>query len=171
MKPIAPFFLLFFLSNALAQIWIQGTVQKITDGDTFHLLSGGQTVKVRLYGIDAPEKKQEHGTVATEALRQLCSQQNVKVKVHNTDRYGRSVGELWLNDTLHVNLWMLQQGHAWWYQAYAKKRPDFEEAQLKAQSERVGLWADKNPLPPWEWRSLQKSQKQKSKKQKKKARS
>lgn len=156
-------FLLTFALSTFAQVWLQGSVEKISDGDTFRLLSNGQIVKIRLYAIDAPESKQEYGQASKAALESVIRGKNVKVKVIDTDRYGRSVGELWVGDTLDVNLWMVKNGHAWWYEAYGKKRPDLGTAQQKARSARLGLWNNESPEAPWEWRSAKRSAQDKAK--------
>jgi len=140
-----------------AQVWTQGTVEKVSDGDTFRMLANGQIVKVRLYGIDAPESKQDFGPQSKAALTGLVLGKNVKVKITDTDRYGRSIGELWIGDTLDVNLWMVRNGYAWWYKAYGKMRPDLEAAQNQARSSKRGLWTASSPQEPWEWRSEKRS--------------
>ena len=160
------FFLLLLAFCAHAQLWMQGQVEKVSDGDTFRMLSNGQVVKVRLYGVDTPESKQEYGPEAKAALQGLVLGKQVKVKIRNTDRYGRSVGELWLGDTLDVNLWLVKHGHAWWYQAYGKDRPDLASAEKQARSSRLGLWAKGEPQAPWEWRSEKRSAQAKKKKKK-----
>lgn len=162
------FFAFLLLASVLhAQIWVQGTVEKVSDGDTFRMLANGQVVKVRLYGIDAPESKQEHGLVAKAALDSLILGKNVKVKVTDTDRYGRSIGEIWLGDSLEVNLWLVNHGHAWWYKAYGKNRPDLGKAEATARTARRGLWAAANPQEPWDWRSEKRSRQDKKKAKKK----
>lgn len=154
---------LLLTSTLHAQIWMQGSIEKISDGDTFRLLANGQVVKIRLYGIDAPESKQDYGPQSKAALAKLLAGQLVKVKVLDTDRYGRSVGEIWLGDTLDVNLWMVQNGHAWWYKAYGKNRPDMGEAEALARELQRGLWATGTPQAPWEWRAERRSAQDKSK--------
>jgi endonuclease YncB( thermonuclease family) len=162
-------FLAFTASPALAQdgVWIQGVVEKVSDGDTFNMRANGQVVKVRMYGVDTPEKKQEFGPEATRSLDSLILGKTVKVLVHNTDRYGRSVGEPWLGDTLNVSLWMVRHGRGWWYKSYSKKRADLESAEALARKENLGLWQNPDPTPPWEFRKQKKS-KSKSKKNKNK---
>lgn len=155
--------LLVLAISTFAQVWLKGSVEKVSDGDTFRLLSNGQIVKIRLYAIDAPESKQEYGPAAKAALESVIRGKSVKVKVIDTDRYGRSVGELWIGDTLDVNLWMVKNGHAWWYEAYGKKRPDLGGAQRKAQSAQLGLWKNGTPEAPWDWRSAKRSAQDKAK--------
>jgi len=147
-----------------AETWVKGIAQDIYDGDTFKLKEGGQIIKVRIYGIDAPEMNQEYGAESGKALRELMDGKEIRLRIQNKDAYGRTVGEPWIGDSLNVSLWMIENGHAWWYKSYSKKRTDFQEAERGAKAKKLGLWAGSKPLPPWEFRSESK----KSKKSKKK---
>ena len=96
-----------------------GRVVGISDGDTVSVLREGKAVKVRLYGIDTPEKKQPFGTQARQTASALAFQQEVTVTVKATDRYGRLVGEVRLPDGQSLNASMVSAGMAWWYRPYA----------------------------------------------------
>jgi endonuclease YncB( thermonuclease family) len=73
------------------------------------------------------------------------------VEVTDTDRYGRLVGEVWIGE-LDLNKWLVQHGLAWWYTHYAPNRQDLADAEKQARRERIGLWADPAPMPPWDFR-------------------
>jgi len=131
---------------------LRGQATRITDGDTFTLrYSSTEDERVRLHGIDAPERAQPHGSAAGAALASLIEGREVRVEVVDRDNYGRLVGRIWVDD-LDVNLAMVRDGHAWWYEYYAKDRHDLEQAEDAARRAQRGLWAQRNPIPPWEWR-------------------
>ena len=110
-----------------------------------------EKARVRLHGIDTSERDQPYGKEATSALDALI-ETKVFVEEQDTDRYGRLVGVLYTADGLNVNLEMVCSGHAWWYERYARFDSDLEDCQESAQEARLGLWADENPMAPWEWR-------------------
>jgi endonuclease YncB( thermonuclease family) len=129
----------------------QGLTIAIKDGDTIVVLTNDkQQVTVRLDSIDAPEKKQDYGNAAKKALSGLVYKKWVKVDSHKTDRYGRAVGEVWLEGRL-INLEMVESGMAWVYRKYAKD-PAYYAAEEKAKAAKLGLWALSNPKAPWEFR-------------------
>ena len=107
--------------------------------------------RVRLHGIDTPERDQPYGKQATSALDALIKTR-VFVEEKDTDRYGRLVGVLYTAEGLNVNLEMVCSGHAWWYERYARFDSGLEDCQESAQGARLGLWADDSPVAPWEWR-------------------
>jgi len=132
--------------------WVKGIAQDVHDGDSFKLKVAGQIIKIRMYGVDAPEKNQTYGEEAGKALRTLIDGKEIRLKITDKDRYGRTVGEPWLGDSLNVSLWMIKNGHAWWYKSYSKKRIDFKEAEEEAKVKKLGLWVDDKPTAPWEFR-------------------
>jgi len=130
---------------------LMGTVVGITDGDTFTLLTENRKQqKIRLYGIDCPEKKQPFGTVAKNQLSELIFGKKVKVEVRDYDRWGRMVGMV-LRDESNVNEEMLKSGYAWQYSKYDKSLR-WSELEKTARAAGMGLWVEANPTPPWEWR-------------------
>ena len=145
--------------------WVKGIAQDVHDGDTFKLKVAGQIIKVRMYGVDAPEKNQLYGEEAGKALRDLIDGKEIRLQITDKDRYGRTVGEPWLGDSLNISLWMIKNGHAWWYKSYSKKRIDFKEAEEEAKAKNLGLWAADKPTAPWDFRS-QPKKKNNSKKKK-----
>jgi endonuclease YncB( thermonuclease family) len=129
-----------------------GKVVGISDGDTLSVLRDGKDVKVRLYGVDTPEKAQAFGTQARKFTGDLVFQQVVAVQIRATDRYGRFVGEVLLPDGRSLNQVLVQAGMAWWYQRYAPNEPILAQLEAEARAARRGLWADAHPVPPWKWR-------------------
>jgi len=130
-----------------------GVTVSVTDGDTLKVAAGSRTLKVRLWGIDAPELAQPYGTSATLELRRLTAATTFTLEIKSRDRYGRTVAILILPDGRQVNKLMLVAGAAWWYQAYARKAADLMFAQDAARAARRGLWREANPTPPWAFRA------------------
>lgn len=143
----------------------------ISDGDTLTARCGepGQyeQVKVRLQGIDAPERKQPFGERARQALAELTFQKAAELRCNKLDRYKRHVCSVWVKPdeapgpvkTLDAGLAMVTQGMAWWYRSYAREqspqeRGQYEFAEQEAKAHRAGLWRDSEPIAPWEWRKL-----------------
>jgi endonuclease YncB( thermonuclease family) len=130
-----------------------GDVVSIADGDTQTLLDDSKTQhKIRLAGIDAPEKGQAFGTKARENLAAKVFRQKVRIEVIDVDRYRREVGRIFLGDRF-INMEMVRDGFAWRYVQYDKPG-EFTNAEDEARARRRGLWAEPNPTPPWEWRRI-----------------
>lgn len=128
-----------------------GKVVGVSDGDTLTVLSSDyQQVTVRLAQIDAPEKRQDFGQAAKQALAEQVYQQTVNVDYQERDKYGRVVGKVLLNGT-DINLEQLKRGMAWVYRQYATD-PAYFAAETQAQQAALGLWSQANPIPPWEFR-------------------
>jgi len=131
---------------------LTGKVFKVTDGDTFTLLTAEwYEYIIRLHGIDAPERDQPHGIEASRALTRSLDDRKVTVMIEDIDDYGRLVGQVDLEGN-NINLAMVKGGHAWWYKQYAKSNHALAEAEADARAADIGLWADINPVPPWIWR-------------------
>lgn len=134
-----------------------GKVIKITDGDTVNVLTNdNHTHKIRLSGIDAPEKKQAFGNRSKQALAELIDGKTVSVEFNKLDRYKRVVGKITFNG-LDVNLRQIKLGLAWHYKKYEKEqdvddRSIYANAEYIAQRDKVGLWYDENPIAPWDFR-------------------
>ena len=133
-----------------------GRVVGISDGDTLTLLvpdgSSYKQVKIRLAEIDTPESKQPYGTRARQALSDLVFNKQARVVVETTDRYGRTVGRVYV-DNVDVNAEMVKQGAAWVYRQYAKDQ-SLLALEQQAKAAKRGLWAlpEAQRMPPWEWR-------------------
>ena len=124
---------------------------KVADGDTLTILDAENTQhRIRLHGIDAPEKRQAFGEKAKQHLSSLVFGKDVVVKVQDTDRYGRVVGKVFA-DGADANLEMLKAGYAWHYKHY-DSTPAYAAAEIEARATHKGLWADKNPIEPWSFR-------------------
>ncbi len=129
-----------------------GRVVRVADGDTVSVLDGrGDQHKIRLFGIDSPERDQPHGTRAGKALADKVDGKQVGVVVVEKDDYGRTVGTIYLGDT-NINAAQVDAGNAWWYRYHAPHERHLEVAEQRARSARRGLWQDDNPVPPWDWR-------------------
>lgn len=140
---------------------LQGRVVRVADGDTVTVLDESNTqFKIRLMGIDAPEKKQPFGTKSKESLSGLVFNKQVAVEYKKRDKYGRIVGKI-LVDGVDANLEQIKVGLAWHYKKYVKEQPvadraTYSQSEVLAKAERRGLWIDPNPTSPWYWRKLQK---------------
>lgn len=136
---------------------IEGEVIKVADGDTVTVLdAGNKQHRVRLTGIDAPERRQAYGSKSTESLVDLVYLKNVTVQSSGTDRYKRVLGKVLL-DGLDVNLEQVKRGFAWHYKHYAKDQTSedqrtYAEAEVLARRQQLGLWVLESPIPPWEYR-------------------
>ncbi len=134
---------------------ITGKVINVKDGDTIVLLDGdNKQHTIRLAEIDAPEKAQDFGQVSKQNLSTLIFGKNVTVKVTTTDKYGRSIGNVYLNN-LWINLKQVEDGLAWHYKAYSKS-DQIANAEIAAKSKKLGLWVNPNAVAPWIWRKSKK---------------
>ena len=136
---------------------LTGRIVGINDGDTVTLLDANQRqYKIRLTGIDAPEKKMPFGQRSMEHLSDLIFSKDVQVETEKLDCYGRTLGKV-LFDRKDINLAMINAGLAWHYKKYqreqsASDRLLYLHAEDPARQQRIGPWRDPNPTPPWEWR-------------------
>jgi len=149
-------FILFFAFSTKSSFFSQSNeflrVIGIKDGDTVVLLTAAKTeITVRLSEIDAPERKQAFGTVSRTFLSDLIFGKEVKLEKLGTDRYGRTLGFIYLRNGTNVNLEMVKNGMAWQYEKYSKSAV-LKKAQASAKSMKVGLWRDPYPVAPWEFR-------------------
>jgi endonuclease YncB( thermonuclease family) len=147
---------------------LEGTVTGIADGDTLYVLDGARNShKIRLLGIDAPERGQPFGERSKQSLARLTFRKPVSVDWHERDSYGRILGRVRVATAdcrqshcpkkLDANLEQVRLGLAWWNKKFADSQfPGdarlYEKAEQQARSEQAGLWADRNPVPPWRWR-------------------
>jgi endonuclease YncB( thermonuclease family) len=119
--------------------------------------------KIRLAGVDAPEKGQPFGQKSKQTLADMVAGQSVFVEWYKRDRYGRIVGKV-LSENQDVNLVMVRFGMAWWYRKYAHEQSDedqrfYEQAETEARREKRGLWIDQRPMAPWDWRDYRRTHK------------
>lgn len=136
---------------------IDGLVVGVADGDTITVLDADKVQhKIRLAGIDAPEKKQPFGKRSKQSLSDLVFAKTVTVETNKVDKYRRNVGKV-LVDGVDANLVQVQRGFAWHYKAYESEQPAIDrkvyaEAENEARAAKMGLWSDAGPVPPWEFR-------------------
>lgn len=129
-----------------------GKVVNVTDGDTVVVLRAGNIQeKIRLAEIDCPEKSQAFGQRAKQFTLDKAAQKNVTVEVRDHDRYGRTVGEVFLPDGKSLNRELVRNGYAWWYRRYSKDK-SLGELEAQARKARRGLWSDPAAVAPWDWR-------------------
>ncbi len=132
-----------------------GRVVGVSDGDTITVLHDGKAERIRLHGIDCPEKRQAFGNRAKQFTSNLVFAKTVTVQILDRDRYGRTVGVVLLPDGRSLNHELVRAGLAWMYRRYTNDQSlsDLEE---EARLARRGLWADSHAVPPWEWRVMRK---------------
>lgn len=116
------------------------------DGDTFHI----NKTTIRMLGIDAPELKQPYGIQSRDYLKGLILNQEVQVDIKAKDKYGRSLGWVYRKD-VNINELLIKQGKAWAYEV--PKKSTLRQLEAEARQKKLGLWADSNPQPPWEFRA------------------
>jgi len=163
--------LLALLAGPASATLLEGRVINVADGDTLTVLDDRhQSHKVRLAGIDAPERGQPFGGRAKDALTTLTKQQRVSVEGGKTDRYRRRIGIVRVAPTecpacapsIDVGLALIGTGMAWHYRAYEREQPVAEReryrmAESGARTAQLGLWADAAPTPPWDWRRVRRA--------------
>jgi len=133
---------------------IEGKVVGVHDGDTITILREKKQYKIRLDGIDAPELSQAYGQVAKRFASEFAFGKIARVEVHGIDRYGRYLGEVFVNGQ-SLNKAILAAGLAWHYKQYSKD-PVLASLEAQARFKRIGLWKDPSPIPPWEYRKRKK---------------
>ena len=149
--------LLSAVSLAIQAATFVGKVVGISDGDTIKVLdSNKKEHKIRLMGIDAPEKSQAFGAASKQALSNYIYQKEVTVEYKKKDRYQRILGKVIL-DKQDICLAMISDGMAWHYKDYEKEqsktdRDLYSQSELKARQAKIGLWIEKHPVSPWIFR-------------------
>lgn len=144
---------LFYVVSASAGELV-GLVAKVADGDTLTILDAGRhQIRIRLADIDAPEKRQAFGTRSRQSLAELCAGKVATVEDRGTDRYGRTIGRVMCSG-IDANAEQVSRGMAWVYQRYASPTSALYRLEADAREARRGLWRDKNPVAPWEWRRM-----------------
>lgn len=131
-------------------------VEDILDGDTIALrASSGEKIRVRLYGVDAPELHQSGGREAAKFATLLLRSETVSLRIMDTDPYGRTVGLILLQDGRSGNAELVKAGHAWVYRAHCHEEPmcaSWYAYEHLAKREGRGLWRSGKAIPPWRWR-------------------
>lgn len=153
MKKLITFSVLLILSvSSFAQSYT-GRAVNVSDGDTFTLLlSDNTTIRIRLYGIDCPEKGQDFGNKAKDFTKRYLNEKTIVVEQKDTDRYGRVVGiAICGGCTQSLNEELLKAGFAWHYTHY-DQNPKWEALAQAARNARIGLWQQSDAIAPWEFR-------------------
>ena len=157
MKLLLSFLLIFSVCTASASKIIQGKVVSVADGDTITVLDANKTQhKIRLQGIDAPEKAQAFGAKSKQALYEMVHGKTVQVSFEKSDKYGRILGKVLLDgqDICHQQI---KAGLAWHYKKYQNQQPladrdAYSASETAAKNEKLGLWSDPRPVAPWDFR-------------------
>jgi micrococcal nuclease len=155
---ISCFWICFLSLPIYGQFDLYAQVVRVTDGDTITIQAGNLEFRVRLHGIDAPDLRQPMGTEARLMLQRLLGvgtgrisdPPTVRLMVTDIDRFGRIIARVFVEDQ-EVNLSLLELGYAWHYLEFDQSQ-DYVRAQEIAQRTRLGLWAEDDPIAPWEWR-------------------
>ena len=135
---------------------------KVSDGDTLSVQKVengkfvGEVMKIRMFGIDAPEKTQDYGIESKQALEKLVSGKTLEIEEKNRDRYGRTVAVVYVNGK-NVNEEMVKNGNAWWYQEYDKKDTKMQAYQENAKKNKLGLFGKRGYVEPWNYRKEKKA--------------
>lgn len=133
---------------------------RVSDGDTITVLDANRMQhKIRLAGIDAPEKRQAFGNVSKQNLARLVLQKEVTVEYDKRDRHGRVVGKVFVEGN-DICIRQIEDGLAWHFKKYEEEQPAvdrvrYKSAESTARAASVGLWRDPHPVPPWEFRKRQ----------------
>ena len=162
------FVIIFTLNINYLRADFTAKVQRVVDGDTVHVVNkAGKKFKVRLTGIDAPEKNQPYGLASTYKLTEILINKLVLLKSkpnngkpYTIDRYKRVLAKIIL-DGKDINLSQVLTGYAWHFKRYQKQqspsdRELYSEAEIDAKKNELGLWEEKNPIAPWKWRKMKK---------------
>lgn len=148
-------FLLVSSSQTTDKNTMSGKVISVADGDTMTILTGNnRKIKIRLQGIDAPEKGQDFGNKAKDYLNKLCYGKKVTVKKGKKDMYGRLLTTVYV-DGRNVNEEMVRRGLAWHYKHFSNDTR-LEYLERMARKEKLNIWSKKNPVPPYEYRKIKK---------------
>jgi len=134
---------------------LTGRVIRVSDGDTARVLVGTQPVTVRLEGIDAPETGQAFGNRSKQALSAIVFGKTVTVRKTGEDRFGRALGFI-IVDGVNANAKMVEDGWAWHYKKYSSDER-LRSLEREARDAKRGLWADPNPVAPWDFRAIRRA--------------
>ncbi len=147
-------------TGALLSLWLSaaastpltGKVVAVHDGDTFTVQSGASLYKVRLAEVDAPEMGQVFGQQARRFTENLALGRRVRVNISLIDKYDRRVGTVIIEDGRVLNEELVHAGLAWYYRVSPVRNPRLQRLEQGAFQNRLGLWVEKDPIPPWEFR-------------------
>ena len=155
MKNLTITLLALLVSGGLSSEYLENLkIKRVVDGDTVHVFSKGEVLKVRLVEIDTPEMDQPHGQEAKEYLENLLKDGYINLDISGTDIYKRKLGRVYWKEK-DINRIMVKSGHAWVYDQYVTDQTFYED-QNYARSRKLGLWESNDPIQPWEWRKRDK---------------
>ena len=137
------------LEQAQKEIRLQ--VVKLADGDSFEGRAQGAGYRIRLYGIDAPERGQDFYRRSKDRLGELCAEGPVTVKPRNRDSFGRIVADVYTASGRHINKIMVEEGLAWHFTKYSNSA-ELAMLEEQARAKRIGIWSMNNPVAPWDYR-------------------
>jgi hypothetical protein len=137
-----------------------GKVVGVIDGDTYDVLVEGRSIRVRMEGIDAPERGMPHYKAAKQYLSALCYGKQITLVSTGKDHHKRTLGFAFLTDGRELSREMLKAGYAWHYKKY-NSDPTLAQLEVVARQNRRGLWAESMPMPPWEHRAIKRKGKSK----------
>jgi endonuclease YncB( thermonuclease family) len=130
---------------------IKLSVYRIIDGDSFEGRANGQNYRIRLFGIDAPEKGQDFYQKSKDRLGQLCKEGPLTIKIRNKDYFGRWVADAYTSTGIFINQAMVKDGLAWHFTKYSKD-PTLRKLERDARDAQIGVWSMMDPVAPWEYR-------------------
>jgi endonuclease YncB( thermonuclease family) len=149
--------LLFYPTVCLGERYFAPVIS-VLDGDTLEVLNGHHAERIRLSGIDCPEKGQAFGSNAKHAASALAFGKQVTVQTHGYDKYKRTLADVLLPDGLNLNQELVKQGWCWWYRKYAPGDTVLEGLENEAREAKKGLWVDPAPIPPRVFRKAKRGQ-------------
>ena len=141
-----------FVFSAGVAFAYTGQVASIRDGDTIEVLRNGKAERVRLQGIACPKSGQPYGEEARQAASDLVFSMEVTLQIYGKDKNGRILADVARSDGTNVNQKLVQEGWCWWDRKHAPGDAQLEALEHEARDAQKGLWADPNPVPPWEWK-------------------
>ena len=151
-KQITLLFFLFSITALFSQTIFKAKVVGIKDGDTVVVLDSlNNQTTLRLAEVDCPEKSQPFGTKAKQFTSDQIYRKQIKYIVTDIDRYGRSIAKIYYDDNKYLSAEIIKNGFGWQYKKYSTSK-DLANFENSARLQKVGLWYDKNPLAPWDWR-------------------
>ncbi|MAV34903.1 MAG: hypothetical protein CMJ59_05545 [Planctomycetaceae bacterium] len=134
-------------------------VVRVIDGDTLEVLRDRKSLKIRLQGIDCPERQQAFGTEATQFTSQQSIDRQVILRTSGLDRYGRTLADVHLPDGRSLSRELVRSGFAWHYKKYSDDDA-LSRCEREARQAKRGLWAGTDPTPPWQWRAERRARQQ-----------
>jgi micrococcal nuclease len=140
------------LAHAALAADYSGLVVSVLDGDTIEILHKQHPERIRLSGIDCPEKGQPYGHQAKQATSEMVFGKEVLLQTYGRDRSGRTLADVRLPDGTHVNHTLVKNGWCWWYRKYAPRNMELARLEKNAREAKKGLWVAPTQVPPWEWR-------------------